>query len=157
MMGGNLGLFVDIFVSILLVAVIVYAVRLNKSLSSLKSNKAELESLVASFNDSTNRAEASVARLKASAVETAKSLQENVARAQELRDDLSYMTDRANEMADRLEGAIGDARPGRTNSDGGKAPRAAANPLGTEKTDDKSADDREKSKSDLLKALQGMR
>ena len=158
MIFGNLGLLIDTVVAVLLAAVIFYAIRLNRSLSALKANKVELEQLVASFTESTNQAEASVARLRSSAVDTAKSLQTNVTRAQELRDDLAFMTERANEIADRLEVAIGDSRenksqPADTQASGRKT--TAQRPV----TDgeDSIRDDREKSKTELLRALQGLR
>jgi chromosome segregation ATPase len=165
MFGGDIGLLIDGVVSILLVTVIVYAVQLNRNLAALKANKVELEQLIASFTESTNRAEASVGRLKSSATETAQALQSNVTRAQELRDDLTFMTERANEIADRLESAISDSRS--ENSTRGAQPHGAqANqaPGGRRRggaSDDASGDgdddEREKSKSELLRALQGMR
>jgi chromosome segregation ATPase len=151
---GNLGLLIDVFGAILLIVVIVYAFRLNRSLSALKSNKAELDGLITTFTNSTNRAEASVARLKASATETATALQTSVSKAQELRDDLAFMTDRAEELANRLESAISSARTA--------TPRATEVP----KRETESAeppkgnadqDQRGKSKAELLRALQGMR
>lgn len=151
---GNLGLLIDVLGAILLVVFIVYAVRLNRSLSALKSNKAELDGLIAAFTDSTNRAEASVARLKASATETATALQANVSKAQELRDDLAFMTERAEELANRLEAGISSAR--------GAAPRPSAESKPVPEVTESSTtggdeDQRGKSKAELLRALQGMR
>lgn len=150
----NLGLWVNVAGTILLVVVIVYAVRLNRSLSALKGNKAELDALIASFNQSTERAEASVVRLKASATETAAALQSNVSKAQELRDDLSYMIDRAEELANRLESAITTAR-----SAAPRSPVAAKpdEPQTAREGDNAESDQRGKSKAELLRALQGMR
>jgi len=165
MFGGDIGLLIDGVVSILLVTVIVYAVQLNRNLGALKANKVELEKLIASFTESTNRAEASVGRLKSSATETAQSLQSNVTRAQELRDDLTFMTERANEIADRLEAAISDSRSGSAARseprDGAQAPQSQGVRRGSGAQDsaggDGDGDEREKSKSELLRALQGMR
>lgn len=151
---GNLGLLIDVLGAVLLVVFIVYAVRLNRSLSALKSNKAELDGLIATFTDSTNRAEASVARLKASATETATALQANVSKAQELRDDLAFMTERAEELANRLEAGISSARGAapRPSGESKPAPDAPQPPKG-------GGDDNQqgKSKAELLRALQGMR
>lgn len=150
------GLLINIFGSALLVAVIFYVVRLNRNLNVLKSGKAELDALIAAFSDSTNRAEASVVRLKASAMETATSLQSSVDKAQELRDDLTFMTGRADELATRLEAAIAGARntprTAPTPRDSAPAPRSAQSPQPTA-----ADDERGKSKADLLRALQGMR
>jgi hypothetical protein len=151
---GNLGLVVDVLGTILLVVVIVYAFRLNRSLSALKGNKAELDALIASFNQSTERAEASIARLKVSATETATSLQANVSKAQELRDDLAFMIDRAEELANRLESAITSARNAAPRPSASSKPEDA--PAG-QAQDGSESDQRGKSKAELLRALQGMR
>ena len=111
MLFPQLTLVLEIVGAALLVVMIVYAVRLNRRLSTLQEDKAEFERLLISFTDSTSRAETSVARLKASATDAAQSLQESVTRAQALRDDLAFMVDRADELANRLEGAIREARP----------------------------------------------
>ncbi len=151
---GELGLLIDVLGAVLLVVVIVYAFRLNRSLSALKANKAELDTLIETFTQSTNRAEASVARLKSSATETATALQANVSKAQELRDDLAFMTDRGEELANRLEAAIKNART--------VAPRpteaASRNSDAVDEMHEKpDQDQRGKSKAELLRALQGMR
>lgn len=148
-----MGLIVDVLGAVLMAAVIFYVIRLNANLKTLKAGKAELEALIAAFTESTNRAEASVLRLKASATETATALQANVTKAQELRDDLSFMTDRADELATRLEGAIAAAR--------GVSPTTGANVSQSRAQQppkaDESQEERGKSKAELLRALQGMR
>ena len=158
MIFGDIGLLIDTVVAVLLATVIFYAIRLNRSLSALKANKVELEQLVASFTESTNQAEASVARLRSSAVDTATSLQTNVTRAQELRDDLAFMTERANEIADRLEAAIGESREHKSqHADTPDSDRKTPAPHPVAEGGDANRDDREKSKTELLRALQGMR
>ena len=148
---GQMGIVVDIMGAVLMVAVIYYVIRLNANLKTLKANKAELDTLIAAFTASTNRAEASVARLKVSATETATALQANVTKGQELRDDLAFMTERAEELATRLENAIGAAR--------GVAPAARPQRAATQDgpAEEAPQDERGKSKAELLRALQGMR
>lgn len=148
-----MGLVVDVLGAVLMAAVIFYVIRLNANLKTLKAGKAELEALISAFTESTNRAEASVLRLKASATETATALQANVTKAQELRDDLAFMTDRADELATRLEGAIAAAR-GVSPATGASA--AQTRPQQAPKTDE-AQDERGKTKAELLRALQGMR
>jgi chromosome segregation ATPase len=154
MIFDQFGLLIDIFGAALLVAVIFYVVRLNRNLNVLKSGKAELDALIAAFNDSTNRAEMSVARLKASAMEAASTLQSTVDKAQELRDDLTFMTSRADELATRLEGAISGARRERRNAPS-RETENSAQPEGPQASP--KGDERGKSKAELLRALQGMR
>lgn len=137
----------EVLATVLLAVMIIYAIRLNRTLVALQTDREEFEQLVAHFNDSTARAEASVARLKSSAGEIAEWLQGNVTKAQSLQDELAFMIDRANDLADRLEGAIRDARP-EAPVQRGRAGKGS-----------KSAQDAKKgkSKSALLKALEGMR
>lgn len=99
----------DILVSILLVAMIVYGVILNRKLTALRSNKAELDVLIHSFNDACSRAEAGVRSLR-SATEEAHRLQQYLARGQMLRDDMSFLIERGTGLADRLEGTVRTAR-----------------------------------------------
>lgn len=101
----------------LLLVMIIYAVQLNRRLSSLQADKAYLQKMIVSFNQATERAESSVNRLRAAAVEATDALQTNTKIAKELRSDLSFLIDRAEVMADRLE----------TSVDNGRA-AAAANP-----------------------------
>ena len=161
MLFPQLTLVLEIVGAALLVVMIVYAVRLNRRLSTLQEDKAEFERLLISFTDSTSRAESSVARLKASATDTAQSLQNSVTQAQALRDDLSFMVDRADELANRLEGAIREARPessvrlsaaqAATSGENVNAEAAKSEPSSQEEPEQR------KTKSDLLKALEGMR
>ena len=161
MLFPQLTLVLEIVGAALLVVMIVYAVRLNRRLSTLQEDKAEFERLLISFTDSTSRAESSVARLKAGATDTAQSLQNSVTQAQALRDDLSFMVDRADELANRLEGAIREARPessvrlsaaqAATSGEKVNAEAAKSEPSSQEEPGQR------KTKSDLLKALEGMR
>lgn len=155
MLFPNLSLFLETIGAVLLVVMIVYAVRLNRRLTTLQSDKEEFEQLLSSFTESTDRAEASVTRLRTNAAETATALQTNVTKAQSLNDDLTFMIDRAEELANRLESAIGAARTGR---EAGSRQGVAAAVQSVEDASAEAGDDNEnKSKSDLLKALEGMR
>jgi len=69
MISPEISLLVDLVGMGLLSAVIVYAVRLNARLGSLKADKKELEALLAGFAQSTQPAENALARLKSGSVE----------------------------------------------------------------------------------------
>lgn len=160
MIGPEISLLVDIVGMGLLSAVIVYAVRLNNRLNSLKADKKELEALLAGFNQSTQRAENAIARLKMGSAEAGDAVSEQLAQARELRDDLAFMVDRASEAARRLEGAIGDSR----SAGAGPAAPKVSKPVGPVPPErrapagaDREARGAGRSKSDLLKTLQGMR
>jgi hypothetical protein len=61
----------------LLLVMIIYAVQLNRRLSRLQADKAYLQKMIVSFNQATERAESSVNRLRAAAIEANDALQTN--------------------------------------------------------------------------------
>jgi hypothetical protein len=103
-------LILDIIVAILLAATIGYALMLNRRLGELRRNRDDLARLVNAFNDATARAEAGIPKLRRAADEAGATLQERVEKAQTLRDDLAFMIERAEGMANRLEGTVRQAR-----------------------------------------------
>ncbi len=99
-------LIIDIVVAILLVVTIVYAVGLNRRLRAMRRDRSKLEKIANDFAKSTARANDSITHLK-TANET---LQRQLDSAQSLRDDLSYLLDRGEKTADRLEDLVRTAR-----------------------------------------------
>lgn len=99
-------LVLEILVAGLLVVTISYTVMLNRRLRTMRQDKLALEKLAAKFVESTVRAEESITRLKA----TADELKERIERAQNLRDDLAFLTERGGSAADRLEQLVREAR-----------------------------------------------
>jgi len=166
----------DIIVSVLLIATIGYAWMLNQRLSSLRKNRDDLAKTIAAFNEATLRAESSIPKLRKAAEESGQTLQERVEKAQSLRDDLAFMIERADTMANRLENAVRSAR-----ADGVKAapeprggaqvgtasaptmppPRMAGNRAAAiaaaAAASDADSDDRSEAERELLRALQSMR
>lgn len=196
----ELSLVLDILIACLLVAVIVYALRLNKNLSVLQQSKSELEKMLTSFGESTEKAEQAIQRVKEASTQNRDSLNKLLSEAETLREDLAFMIERGNSLADKLEGGIAQHRPGteRSASAGGeqdgdietamRAARQAAAATGKEprkslavKPEDRASGGtakstlpattgtegdagqgkenagKAKSKSALLRALQGMR
>jgi hypothetical protein len=100
-------LILDILIVILLSATIGFAIVLNRRLSRLRDNKAELDDLVKGFADAAGRAEVSVAGMKETAARSAESLQKSIDRAQALRDELQFMIEAADSLASRLESSVG--------------------------------------------------
>ncbi len=100
----------DLIVSVLLIATIGYAWMLNQRLSSLRKNRDDLAKTISAFNEATVRAESSIPKLRKAAEESGQTLQERVEKAQSLRDDLAFMIERADTMANRLENAVRSAR-----------------------------------------------
>jgi hypothetical protein len=79
-------------------------------LGVLKRDRAVLEDLVSGFNDSTRQAEAGVERLRAAADGAGRQIARQIEQAQRLRDDLSFLSERGERLAERLEGAVRSAR-----------------------------------------------
>lgn len=105
----TIGFYLNVIVALLLVATVIFCWVLNKKLNVIRNHRAELEALIAAFNDSCVRAESGVKALR-SATDEATRLQQYLERSQNLRDDLSYLVDRGGSLADRLEGGVRTAR-----------------------------------------------
>lgn len=108
----ELSLVLDILIACLLVAVIVYALRLNRNLSVLQQSKSELEEMLAGFTQSTEKAEQAIQRVKEASTQNRESLNKLLSEAETLRDDLAFMIERGNSLADKLEGGIAQHRGG---------------------------------------------
>jgi hypothetical protein len=170
----------DIVVSALMVATIIYATRLNTRLSALRKNRDELARTILNFNEATLRAESSIPKLRKAAEEAGQILQERVEKAQSLRDDLAFMIERADTMANRLENVVRSARVESPvgSSSGGRAAGGAPAPgpsapassparpggraaqmaaMAASSGGDDDFDDRSEAERELLRALQAMR
>lgn len=161
----SLSIALDVLVAALLVAVLVYAVILNRKLGGLREHKAELEKLLAGFDDSTKRAEGSVKTLKSSAEQQMKALQQPVQRAEAMRDELAFLVKRADEVADRLSSGISSSRGGEPKPAaqpteparaGARMPARLAEPV-DEADSQPDEGGRSKAETELLKALRGLR
>jgi hypothetical protein len=179
----SLMLILDGLIVILLIATIVYAVILNQKLNLLRKNKDDLSRMIANFNEATVRAESSIPRLRKAADEARQALQEKVEKAQQLRDDLAFMIERGDSMANRLESSVrmarGETRPATPvrPSAGPFAPPAAgpsapsapgarpsarsgslfATPPGEDEFGNEDSSSRSEAERELLRALQSAR
>src|SRR5688572_29666697 len=127
----ELGLVWDVVVAVLLAATIVYAAILNKRLQGLRANKADFEAMVTEFNEATRRTEGAIQALRMAADQTGKALSAQVERAQALRDELGFLTSRADSLADRAVGNGGgrpEAPPSKPAAPAAAPPRPAAAP-----------------------------
>ncbi|MGE5475068.1 MAG: DUF6468 domain-containing protein [Bacteroidales bacterium] len=171
----------DLLVSVLLIATIGYAVMLNQRLTQLRKNRDDLAKIIVSFNEATVRAESSIPKLRKAAEDAGQTLQERVEKAQSLRDDLAFMIERADTMANRLENAVRSARTdgGGGGREGGRAAMAApakessrmvpppergasqssraATVAAAAAAADVDVDERSEAERELLRALQSMR
>ena len=106
----NLELLINLLIIVLLVPTIIYAYKLNKNLTILRENQNSLARLVASLNEATTKAENSIPKLRNATEISSQNLKDVVDNAQTLKDDLSFINERADNLAERLENVIHDGR-----------------------------------------------
>jgi hypothetical protein len=98
----SLELALNLVLAGLLVAVIVYAVRLHKRLGAWREGKAELDRAATQFAKAAERAEAAVAELKMASEASGRLLEDQTRTALALKDDLEMLVARAAPAADQL-------------------------------------------------------
>ena len=109
----------------LLAAAIPFAVRLERQLAALRKDRGALESGAAGVQEAARSAEAAIIRLRAAAEAAGKGVAERIAAAEPLREDLRFLTERAEALADRLDAAVRAARPPSAEAEA-PPPRSAA-------------------------------
>jgi hypothetical protein len=99
-------LLLDVLIVVLLTLTIGYAIRLSGRLAALRKDRAELDAMATRFAEAAQRAENAIAALKTTSESAGKALDQAIAKAQGLRDDLAFMIERGEPLADRLSGAV---------------------------------------------------
>ncbi len=100
----------DAIIAVLLIATIVYAAVLNRKLGALRDVKGQMETLFASFAESTERAGNGVQLLKQEAGRSGAALQNQLTAARGLVDDLGFLIERGTSLAQRIDGGVGTTR-----------------------------------------------
>ncbi|MBL6076672.1 hypothetical protein JMJ56_01560 [Belnapia sp. T18] len=95
----------------LLVAAIPCILKLERTLAAVRRDREALEASAAGLGEATRLAEAASLRLRATAEGAGRQVAERLAAAEPMRDDLRYLVERAEGLADRLEGLVRTARP----------------------------------------------
>ncbi|CBS87006.1 DUF6468 domain-containing protein [Azospirillum lipoferum] len=119
-MSPLISIVIDVVMVGLLAATIAYAIILNRQIIALRESRGEMAELIQGLNDAMARAETGVRTLKKAASDTGEDLQRTVNKAQTLRDELEFMIEAADALANRL-GSVGERDGGRRDSgrDGG--------------------------------------
>ena len=143
---ADLELIINLLIIILLVPTILYTYRLNKSLIELRQNQKSLAELVAALNEATFKAENSIPKLKTETQHSTEGLKEVVDSAKEIKNDLLFINERADSLADRLENVISSSRTPKETP----PQRVIPNP-------NASKDEREAAEMELLKALRSLK
>lgn len=107
----NMQTMLDALLIGLLVMVLFHAVRLERALGVLRRDRAELEKLVLGFNESTRQAEGSIERLRTVADGAGRQIARHVEQAKILKNDLGFLTERGEKLADQLDGLVRKGRP----------------------------------------------
>lgn len=118
-----LSMFANIVLAALLVGVIVYCRNLNTNIKVLQDSRSEMAKLFAEFDQSLDKASSSIFELKEAARKSDVVLKEKLDTANMIADDLSFMIERGNKMADQLETGL---KGGRSALSRDNAPAAAA-------------------------------
>ena len=129
---------------VLLAVTLFHALRLERALGVLKRDRAALEELVASFNASSRHAESGIEKLHAAADGAGRQMARQIDTVTRLKDDLLFLLERGERLADRLDSLVRAGRP------------LAAEPLRPLQADNDPADMprvRSQAERDLLKAL----
>jgi Domain of unknown function (DUF6468) len=96
---------------LLLAATLFHALRLERALGVLKRDRAVLEDLVTSFNASTRQAEAGIEQLRVAADGAGRQMARQIDTVVRLKDDLVFLLDRGEHLADRLDSLVRAGRP----------------------------------------------
>jgi hypothetical protein len=133
----------ELILVLMLAATLFHAIRLERALGVLKRDRAALQDLVASFNASTTAAEQGIARLRQATEGAGRGLSRQIELIQSRQDDLTFLIERAEREADRLEVLV---RGGRSLAQEATPPDPApATPLAFRP--------RSQAEQDLMKAL----
>jgi hypothetical protein len=100
----------EIVLIVLLAATLFHALRLERALGVLKRDRAELEALIVGFNDSTRKAEQGIDRLRQTADGAGRQIARQIEVANGIKEDLAFLGDRGERLAERLDGLIRSAR-----------------------------------------------
>ncbi|MEQ9347833.1 MAG: DUF6468 domain-containing protein [Thalassospira sp.] len=111
--------YLDIVMIVLLVATIVYAVILNRKLAAFRRSREDMQNFLTAFNAANERAETSINALKDMAEQSGERLREDIEKASALNEDLTFMVDRGESIANRLEKAASDVNAVRRSGNAG--------------------------------------
>lgn len=102
-MSGGFSAFLDIAVLILLGVTVFYAAKLSIYLRDFREGREDMEALMRTLAESVNKAQTSMERTRITAQETAQGLEELVKESKFLSDELRFMNEAGDNLANRLE------------------------------------------------------
>ena len=100
----------EVVLIILLAATLFHAIRLERALILLRRDRATFDTLIAGFNESTRLAEDGAERLRLAADGAGRQISRQIERANALKEDLIFLTERGEKVADIVERLVAEAR-----------------------------------------------
>ncbi|MCW0234235.1 MAG: DUF6468 domain-containing protein [Ferrovibrio sp.] len=107
----TLTMMVEILVAVLLLITLGISLVLNRRLGNLRANQEEMRRLIGDFDKALTKARQGMAELKGASASADTAHEERMQQARTLRDELGFMIETADRLADRL---AGDANGNRT-------------------------------------------
>jgi len=98
-----IGTVLDIVIAFLLLATVIYCIKLSRKITLIHQGKEELNDFIHDFNNAIVRAEENISELKNIGSETEEKLQEHVQKARFLANDLSFLMDKGEKISSSLE------------------------------------------------------
>ena len=99
-------LVVELVLIVLLGLTLVHAIRLERSRAGIKRDRAELERLLAGFEDCSRQADGSAERVRIAADAAGRALARHIEGAANLKDDLADLIERGERLTTHLGGAV---------------------------------------------------
>lgn len=141
-----LDIFINLIMAGLLLATLIYCLKLNKRIKVLQDSKSELARIIREFDQSTQRATQNINEIHAATMRISDNIQHKIDKANYLADDLEMMIERGNKMSGKTDAVpvrpvrndtpatptrnLSDIMPGRANPAPASAAPAAVEPEG---------------------------
>lgn len=106
----NILVILDLIVIVLLISTIAYALYLNRRLTSIYHSRGELQQFLKNFTASMAKAENSMALLKDSGENAFAKVHEHMKQGTVLKDDLTFLIERGETIANQLDDAVRQSR-----------------------------------------------
>lgn len=98
-----LSIFMDLVMVGLLLATIIYCLRLNKRIKVLQDSKSELARIIHEFDESTKRATQNINEIHSATNRISENIQHKIDKANYLANDLEMMIEKGNKMAGKVD------------------------------------------------------
>lgn len=106
----TIDIILDLFVIICLGATIAFAIRLNNRLTMLYKSRDEMQAFLTQFSESMEKADAGIKDLRGIGESVFKTAQSQLKTAEALKADLGFLNERGEEIAQKLDSVISEAR-----------------------------------------------